>query len=113
MTNRSYAEIIRIVPHSGVQFLVLDFDLESGPRFSRPFVEHKRLDEVDADGSFPVELRPGWNDDDPDADPPFAAKATDSVYDISKQKALEPFLSRWVPVPFLAVQARRDSLGRD
>ena len=113
MTSRSHAEIIRIVPHSGVQFLVLDFDLETGPRFSRPFIEHKRLDEVDADGTFPVELRPGWNDDDPEAEPPFTAKSTDSVYDISKQKALEPFLSRWVPVPFLAVQARRDTLGRD
>jgi hypothetical protein len=113
MTSRSYAEIIRIVPHSGLQFLVFDFDIDAGPRFSRSFIEHKRLDEIGPDGTFPVELRPGWNDDDPDAEPPFTATSTDAVYDISKQKALEPFLSRWVPLPYLAVQSRRDTLGRD
>lgn len=113
MTIRSFAEVMRIVPHSGLQFLKFDFNLDAGPRFSRPFIEHKLIDKAEPDGDFPVELWPGWNDDDPDAAPPFAAKSTDSVYDISKQKALEPFLSRWVPVPYLAVQPRRDQLNRD
>ena len=113
MTSRPYADVIRIVPHSGLQFLTYEFNIDQVPRFSRPFIEHKLLDQVEPDGTFPVELRPGWNDDDPEGAPPFAAKSTDSVYDVSKQKALEPFLSRWVPLPFLAVQPRRDALGRD
>ncbi len=113
MTSRANAEIIRIVPHSGIQFLALEFNLDEGPRFSRPFVEHKRVEQMGPDGTYPVELRPGWNDDDFDADPPFKAQGADAAYDLSKQKALEPFLNQWVPVPFLAVQARRDAWGRD
>jgi hypothetical protein len=113
MISRSSAEVIRIVPHSGIQFLVLEFNLDAGPRFSRPFIERRRVEDVAADGTYPVELRPGWNDDDFDAEPPFKAQGSDAAYDISKQKALEPFLARWTPAPFLAVQARRDTWGRD
>jgi hypothetical protein len=110
--NSLTRETIRIVPHSGIQFLTYDFDLESLPRFSRSFIVHRRIDAVAADGSIPLELRPGWNDDDPEADAPIPPKASDVTYDISKQKALEPFVGHWVPVPFLAVKQNRDALGR-
>jgi hypothetical protein len=113
MNGQSPAEAIRIVPHSGIQFLVYDFNLEKSPRFSRSFIEHKRTESVAPDGSVAVELRPGWNDDDPEADPPFLATGGDIVYDISKQRALEPFLSRWVPIPFLAVKAGHYEQGRE
>jgi hypothetical protein len=112
MTSRQQ-DTIKLVPYSGVQFLVYEFDIDKTPRFSRAFIEHKRTDNVAVDGSVAVELRPGWNDDNIDADPPFPAKGTDNQYDISKQRALEPFLNQWVPVPFLAVQPGRDPLGRD
>ena len=111
MTSQSH-DTIKIVPYSGVQFLVYEFDLEKTPRFSRSFIEHKRT-EVAADGTVAVELRPGWNDDNIDADPPFPARGTDNQYDISKPRALEAFLNEWVPVPYLAVQPGRDALGRD
>ena len=111
MTSQSH-DTIKIVPYSGVQFLVYEFDLEKTPRFSRSFIEHKRT-EMAADGTVAVELRPGWNDDNIDADPPFPARGTDNQYDISKPRALEAFLNEWVPVPYLAVQPGRDALGRD
>ena len=104
------AETIKLVPHSGIQFVRFSFDFENTPRFSRPFIEHR---ETPASGTPKVELRPGWNDDIPENDPPFVASGTDNSYDISKQKALEPFLNRWVPVPFLASQQGQDDQGRE
>ncbi len=111
--RRAASEILRITPHSGIQFLGFGFDLESIGRFSRSFIEHKRTEKRGADSAIPVELRPNWNDDDPDLDPPFPPKGADEVYEITKQKALEPFLNRWTPIPYLAVQPGRDAQGRE
>src|SRR5262245_25100456 len=108
-SSRRRGEPIRIVPYSGLQFLAFGFDIERTPRFSRAFIEHRHADQGGVDGVAPVELRPGWDDDDPEAPPPFHAEAGDTTYDISKQKALEPFLDQWTPVPLLAVN--RDQLG--
>ncbi|HXW24247.1 MAG TPA: virulence factor SrfB [Xanthobacteraceae bacterium] len=103
---------IRIVPHSGVQFLVYGFDLETTPRFSRTFIEHRHVAAALPDGTAPVELRPGWDDDDPDeGQPPFHPQGNDAVYDITKQKALEPFVDQWTPLPFLVIN--RDDQGRE
>ncbi|HEX4411067.1 MAG TPA: virulence factor SrfB [Xanthobacteraceae bacterium] len=104
-------EPIRIVPHSGLQFLVYDFDFEKTPRFSRTFIEHRQNAKAASDNTPLVELRPGWDDDDPEAPPPFAAEGDDATYDISKQKALEPFLGQWMPMPLLALH--RDDQGRE
>lgn len=112
MSSQSRSETIRIVPHSGIQFLVYDFDIEKTPRFaSRPFIEHKRTDGAGADAPVFIELRPSWNDDDPEAPPPFTPKGQDEIYDISKEKGLEPFLDKWVPVPFLKARPNREVLG--
>src|SRR5215469_1619710 len=108
-------ETTKIVPYSGIQFLVYDFDIDKTPPFSRSFIEHRSTPagSGNTDGTVAVELRPGWNDDYPDSDPPFKATGSDNQYDISKQRALEPFLNPWVPLPFLAVQPGRDALGRN
>jgi hypothetical protein len=106
-------ETTKIVPYSGIQFLVYDFDIDKTPPFSRSFIEHRSTGTAAADGTVAVELRPGWNDDYPDSEPPFKARGSDNQYDISKQRALEPFLNQWVPLPFLAVQPGRDALGRN
>ncbi|WP_036255433.1 virulence factor SrfB [Methylocapsa acidiphila] len=111
--GQSGNESLKLAPHSGVQFLVYAFDLDKTGRFSRSFIEHRRMDLRAADGVTPIELRPNWNDDDPELDPPFPPQGNDEVYEISKQKALEPFLGRWTPVPYLAVQAARDQYGRE
>jgi hypothetical protein len=107
------SEILKIAPHSGIQFLVHGFDIEKTGRFSRSFIEHRRMDLRGPDGVTPIELRPNWNDDDPELDPPFPAKGTDQIYEISKQKALEPFFGKWTPIPYLAVQPARDQYGRE
>ncbi len=104
------AEPIKLIPHSEIQFVRFSFDYENTPRFSRPFIEHR---ESSASAPPKVELRPGWNDSNPEDAPPFAASGTDVSYDIPKQKALEAFLNKWVPVPFLLSQQGQDDHGRE
>ncbi len=104
-------ETIRLAPHSGVQFLTYGFDLKTAPRFAaRPFIEHAPPEPPRA-AYTPIELRPGWNDLDLDAEPPFKPKGKDRQYEISAQKALDPFLDQWIPAPFFAASPSRDSLG--
>src|SRR5262249_27366330 len=43
--------------------------------------------------------------------PPFPIEAGDVDYEINKQRALEPFLGEWVPVPFFAVKQETDANG--
>ena len=111
--SRPQSEILKIVPYSGIQFLSYGFDIEQTGRFSRSFTEHQRMDLRNAEGVVPFELRPNWNDDDPELDPPFPPQNNDVVYDISKQKALEAFLGQWTPIPYFAVQSSRDTYGRE
>jgi hypothetical protein len=110
---RARDETLKIAPNSGVQFLTYGFDIEAAGRFSRSFIEHRRMDLRGPDGVTPIELRPNWNDDDPELDPPAPPKGSDEVYEISKQKALEPFIGQWTPIPYLAVQSGRDRSGRE
>lgn len=83
---------ISLVPHSGIQFVSDHFDLDTTPRFSRTFLERK----IDNN----ITLHPGWRFEDPDGEPPPRV-AGDTDYDVSKERALEPFLGQWVPVPYL------------
>ena len=91
-SSRPRGGTLKIAPHSGIQFLTFGFDIEKTGRFSRSFIEHRRMDMRGEGGVTPIELRPNWNDDDPELDPPFPAKGADEVYEIPKQKAREPFL---------------------
>jgi hypothetical protein len=111
---RPGVETISLVPFSGIQFLSYGFDMAKTPRFmARSFIEHIRQDATSRDGTVPIDLRPGWNDENPEGDPPFSPVGRDNVYDVSPQKALEPFLGRWVPAPFLAMARSRDDFGHD
>ena len=94
---------ITLVPHSGIQFLVFGFDIDGGPRGSRRFIERGLSEARRPDGLVPVRLLPGYNENDPDGEPPHPAQAGDDDYDISNTKALEMFVDRWVPMPFFAV----------
>src|SRR5262249_236471 len=109
-SGRRRGEPLRLVPHSGLQFLTYAFDLEKAGRFSRSFIEH-RAPSAAPDGTVPVELRPAWNDQDAEAPPHFEARDRDVTYDINKQKAIEPFLNQWTPVPLLVMN--RDDQGRE
>lgn len=111
--NSQHSETMRLVPHSGIQFISLGFNLETSPRFSRAFIGRKRIDERKPDGSVPIELLPGWNEDDPDSDPPFEPAGEDDDYTVSKEKAVGTFVDRWIPVPFLGVRPGFDDHGRE
>lgn len=84
---------ISIVPRTGIQFVTDHFDLEKSPNFSRSFVERATKSDI--------ELHPNWKFDDPDGDAPKRVQGDGEPYDISRQKAIEPFLDKWVPVPYL------------
>ena len=94
---------ITLVPHSGIQFLVFSFDIANGPRGARSFIERRQPEERRGDGLVPVRLLPAYNELDPEREPPHRLEAGDDEYDISNAKALEPFVDRWVPMPFFAV----------
>ena len=98
--------VATLTPHSGVQFLVFGFDIEGGGRFSRSFIERPQLDQRGANGVTPVHLLPGYNEIDLDLDASYTydQRLGDVTYDINKQRAIEPFLDAWVPMPFLAVR---------
>lgn len=103
---------VLLVPHSGVQFVEYAFDIDGIARFSRRFIERQFTDEQKS-GEIPVRLLQGWNDDDPALESDEELRATDVEYTINKEKALEPFLNKWVPVPYLRIKSGRDQLGRE
>ena len=109
--DRSGRKPITVAPHSGVQFLTYSFDLESGPRAARTFIERPLPEEKAPDGTVPLQLLPGYNEVDPDEEPPHKLQAGDDEYDVSNGKALEAFLDRWVPMPFFAVLPGRTADG--
>ncbi len=105
--ERADGKPITLVPHSGVQFLSFTFDLEAAPRGTRSFIERPRSGRARPDGLPDVELLPGYNETDPDGEPPFRATAGDDEYDVSNARALQPFVGRWVPMPFFALRPGR------
>ncbi|WP_294532283.1 virulence factor SrfB [uncultured Rhodoblastus sp.] len=100
------SNVATLTPHSGVQFLVFGFDIEAGGRFSRSFIERPQIDQRSATGVTPVHLLPGYNEIDLELEPlqKYDGHLGDATYDINKQRAIEPFLDAWVPMPFLAVR---------
>jgi hypothetical protein len=109
----SKAPEMRLVPHSGIQFVVLGFNLTTSAKVSREFFGRKRLDQRRPDGTVPMELLPAWNETDPDGEPPYIQTADDEDYVVSKEKAVETFLDQWFPVPFLAVRPGLDEQGEE
>ncbi len=103
------AETLTLIPQSGVQFVEYGFDLAGSGSFSRAFIE-RRLQSTDG---AERELLFNWNDTRSGDDRPFEERGDDDAYTISKTKAVDLFLNRWVPVPFLKVQPGRDALGSE
>lgn len=99
---------IVLVPNSGIQFVTLPFAFDKIARFDRPFIE-KRVDGSDRDGKPIFKLYPGWNEADPQAEPLYHTEDGDEEYSINKNKALEPFLNEWVPLPWLRTLPGRDA----
>jgi len=107
-------EQLKLAPHSGIQFLNYGFNLVATPRFkTREFFGRKLVERANAAGKFPMKLLPAWNEDEPDVDPPFRAEAEDHEYSISREKSLETFLNRWMPIPYLSVRSGLDEMNRE
>jgi hypothetical protein len=108
MTSTRPSGLISLVPHSGIQFLDIDFDMDRLPRGARVFWEETLREQVDHEGKSPVILRVL----EPDADGNLADPVTRQVpppeetYAISRAQALEPFLNKWIPLPYFRVHAR-------
>ena len=99
-----YRSVVTLVPHSGVQFLDFGFAMGGNARVNRAFIEEEDEEQgpllhalVNETGELlhPVTLAP-----------------TEPHYVINAQKALEPFLDAWVPVPFMRIMGR-DADGRE
>jgi hypothetical protein len=113
MNERIVQETIRLVPHSGIQFLTFGFNLASNPAFTRTYIGQKDINQASTDRRVPMELLPGWSDEDPAAEPPYLPEQDDDSYHCTKDKALGIFLDRWIPAPFLAVKPGLDRKGRE
>ncbi|MHC5307925.1 virulence factor SrfB [Bartonella sp. LJL80] len=102
---------IVLVPNSGIQFVTLPFYFDKIARFDRPFIE-KRMDVHSDDGKPIYKLYPGWNEHDPQAEAPYQSQDGDEEYTVNKNKALDPFLNEWVPLPWLRILPGRDADGQ-
>ena len=105
--------IVTLVPFSGIQLLDLAFDLEQTPSLRRSFLERRDSATRLPDGSTKITFHALTGDDALDGPLVQHPQAGDDLYDINKIKALEPFLGKWVPVPYLRVRPGRGDLGEE
>jgi hypothetical protein len=101
---------ISLVPFSGIQFVDYAFDIEAVGRLSRSFVERTEARREEADLKT---LIPLTGEDEEDARRLGQRQPDDEEFAINKERALEPFLDKWVPVPFLRVLPGRGSFGEE
>ncbi|MGH6921803.1 MAG: virulence factor SrfB [Geminicoccaceae bacterium] len=102
---------ISLVPFSGVQFIDYAFDSEAIGSFRRKFVE--RIEARREDGSELRTLIPLTGEDEEDARRLGQLQSDDEEIPVSKERALEPFLDKWVPVPFLRILPGRGAFGEE
>lgn len=101
-----FGPTIRLVPHSGVQFVEYGFNIESTGRLSRRFIEREVPAAGDAKRAY--RLLPAWDENDPQGPDVETAAGEDREYAISERAALEVFLEKWTPVPMLRMRAGVD-----
>lgn len=97
---------VGLVPNSGVQFMDFAFDVEQYKRISRQFIE--RPVDAAADRQHLQLLRVPDLDDNDLLPPIYEVGNSDSFKDVTTTEALEIFLGKWVPVPFLRVKDGAD-----
>ena len=90
----NFKPIVTLAPHSGIQFLDFAFTLDGSIRLSRSFLEEKG---AEGDGKVLHALTAEGSD----WLHPLTGAVVDPglTYSINIQRALEPFIDRWVPVP--------------
>ena len=100
-------KIVSLVPQSGLQFIDLRFALERLPRTPRSFWEQPLPPGQEAAAPALVNLRTLSPDDTGTLFDPVSGRTPpdEEVYQIGRAQALEPFLGRWVPLPYFRVAA--------
>jgi hypothetical protein len=102
---------MQLVPHSGIQFITCFLDIGQASRFRRSFVERPEDESRQKDPR--VWLYADWNDDDPSQQGVLPELDRDERYTITAEKALEPYLGKWVPAPYLRTRAGRGHGGSE
>lgn len=108
LTN--WRHTVSLVPFSGVQFMDYGFDVERVGSFKREFVERIAAREGDAELRM---LIPLTTDDEENARRIGSPQEGDEEITINRERALEPFLDKWVPVPFLRILPARGAGGEE
>lgn len=102
-------DIVTLVPQSGIQFLDLRFDPAKLGNETRYFWEQPLPPGAAGTDAALVSLRALVMDEagqlvDPETK---IAPPEDETYPVARQRALEPFLGQWVPLPYLRVDDPR------
>jgi hypothetical protein len=98
---QSFANVVRVIPHSGIQYLDYAFNADEA-RFSVHWAAASNPVET-AESLCLVEPDPDNSDGFIDSD---GQPVTGEVCSISSAKAIERFLDSWLPLPFLRVRDR-------
>jgi hypothetical protein len=102
-----YEPAIRLAPHSGVQFVTRHLNLPDASRFRRSFIERSENPGAEQTRRN-VWLLPDWSPDDPSRQGITEDEQEgEERYTINAEKALEPYLGKWVPVPYLRAKTGR------
>ena len=101
---------VTLVPYSGVQILDFGFSLDDVSAKSARFVE--RVVGGDAE-NIERALIPLTGNEETDAEIEGAGGPDDDHYSVRPVAALEPFLSKWVPVPVLRIKNDRGPGGEE
>lgn len=118
-----YKKMISLVPGGTLQFLDLGFNVNTLPKIREEFWEYPTTQD---DGRVVWHVRALVRDDegyvdrqtlktatDPRTDqagvPGSGKRIVEAAYAINAEKAIEPFLDEWVPLPFLRAAQRSNS----
>jgi hypothetical protein len=101
----NFPPIVTLIPQSGLQFLDFGMTLDGSVRLNRAFLE----EDVPGEGHV---LQALVNQNGEQLHPVTGAVVESASYSVNPQRALDPFLNAWVPIPFMRVLGR-DAEGRD
>jgi len=99
---------ITLVPFSGVQMLDFGFDIKDVTVRPLRYIERVTSEQ---DGERILTLFPLSGDDERDADVLSSRRDDDDEYSVRPIAAMEPFLEKWIPVPFLRLKSQRGPAG--
>lgn len=107
---RKVRSTISLIPNSGLQFIDFTFNIDKIAKINRVFWEEQILNAPpDENGKIPVNLRCLYPDEKSGElrDPVTGATPAESeTYALNKQRGLEPFLGKWVPLPYFRVKSK-------